>query len=48
MSLIPHKVVELVIDKEVNLLRAWRKHLGLPHKEVAQRTGTTQSALSQM
>ncbi len=47
-ALIPHEVVGLVIEKEFNLLKAWRKHLGLTQKEVAQRAGITQSALSQM
>ncbi|WP_319521325.1 helix-turn-helix domain-containing protein [uncultured Desulfosarcina sp.] len=47
-ALIPHEVVELVIEKEFNLLKAWRKHLGLTQKEVARRAGITQSALSQM
>lgn len=47
-ALIPHEVVELVIEKEFNLLKAWRKHLGLTQKEVANRAGITQSALSQM
>ena len=45
---IPHEVVELVIEKEFNLLKAWRKHLRLTQKEVARRAGITQSALSQM
>lgn len=47
-ALIPHEVVELVIEKEFNLLKAWRKHQGLTQKEVARRAGITQSALSQM
>jgi len=47
-ALIPHEVVERVIEKEFNLLKAWRKHLGLTQKEVAKKAGITQSALSQM
>jgi DNA-binding XRE family transcriptional regulator len=47
-ALIPHEVVELVIEKEFNLLKAWRKHLGLTQKIVAEKAGITQSALSQM
>lgn len=27
-TLIPHEVVEGVVGKEFNLLKAWRKHLG--------------------
>lgn len=47
-ALIPHEVVEQVIEKEFNLLKAWRKYLGLTQKEVAGKAGITQSALSQM
>ncbi|MBC2711074.1 MAG: helix-turn-helix transcriptional regulator [Desulfosarcina sp.] len=47
-TLIPHEVVERVIEKEFNLLKAWRKYLGLTQKEIAGRAGITQSALSQM
>ena len=47
-AVIPHKVVEWVIEKDFNLLKAWRKHLGLTQKEVARKAGITQSALSQM
>jgi DNA-binding XRE family transcriptional regulator len=47
-ALIPHEIVELLIEKEFNLLKAWRKHLGFTQKEVAERAGITQSALSQM
>ncbi len=45
---IPHDVVEIIAKEGCNLLRAWRKHLKLTQKEVAQRAGITQSALSQM
>lgn len=47
-ALIPHEVVELIIEKEFNLLKAWRKHLALTQKQVARKAGITQSALSQM
>ena len=47
-ALIPHEVVELVIEKDFNLLKAWRKYLGFTQKTVAQRAGISQSALSQM
>ena len=45
---IPHEVVGLVIKKGMNLVKAWRIHLGLTQKEVAKRAGISQSALSQM
>lgn len=45
---IPHEVVELVVKKDFNLVKAWRKHLGLTQKEVAKKAGITQAALSQM
>jgi DNA-binding XRE family transcriptional regulator len=47
-ALIPHEVVELTIKKNVNLVKAWRIHLGLTQKEVAKRAGVSQSALSQI
>jgi DNA-binding XRE family transcriptional regulator len=45
---IPHEVVGLVIKKGMNLVRAWRTHLGLTQREVAKRAGISQAALSQM
>ena len=45
---IPHEVVGMVIKNGWNLLKAWRKHLGLTQTEVARRAGISQSALSQM
>ena len=47
-ALIPHEVVSIVIDKDCNLLKAWRLHLGLTQKEVAAKVGISQAALSQM
>ena len=47
-STVPHVVVGLVIENGWNLLKAWRKHLGLSQKELAQRAGISQPALSQM
>ena len=45
---VPHEVVGLVIKKGMNLVRAWRTHLGLTQREVAKRAGISQAALSQM
>jgi DNA-binding XRE family transcriptional regulator len=45
---IPHEVVGLVIKKGMNLVKAWRTHLGLTQSEIAKKTGITQAALSQM
>ena len=47
-STVPHVVVGLLIENGWNLLKAWRKHLGLTQKELAERTGIRQPALSQM
>lgn len=47
-TLIPHEVVGLVVKNGWNLVKAWRKHLGLSQKELSQRAGITQPALSQM
>jgi DNA-binding XRE family transcriptional regulator len=45
---IPHEVVGLVIKKGMNLVKAWRTHLGLTQSEIAKKAGVTQAALSQM
>lgn len=45
---IPHEVVEIIIDKDCNLLKAWRIYKGMTQKEVAEKAGITQAALSQM
>jgi DNA-binding XRE family transcriptional regulator len=47
-AVIPHEVVELVIKNGWNLVKAWRKHLGISQKELAARAGVSQPALSQM
>lgn len=45
---IPHDVVGISVEKDCNLLKAWRIYKGLSQKEVAARAGITQAALSQM
>ena len=45
---VPQEVAERAILEDMPLLKAWRLHLGLTQKKVAQRAGISQSALSQM
>ncbi len=45
---VPHEVVGLIIKKGYNLIKAWRIHLGMTQKQVADKAGITQAALSQM
>jgi DNA-binding XRE family transcriptional regulator len=45
---IPHEVVDLHIEQEISIFRAWREYLGLSQAEVAGKAGITQAALSQM
>ena len=46
-STVPHHtVVGLLIKNSWNLLKAWRTHLRLSHKELAARAGISQPALS--
>ncbi len=45
---IPHEVVGLVVKKDMNLVKAWRTHLGMTQAEIAEKAGITQAALSQM
>lgn len=45
---IPHEVVSTMLENDWSLLRAWREYLGMTQKQVADRAGITQAALSQM
>lgn len=45
---IPGDVVNIMFDKDVSLLAAWRVYRGLSQKEAAEKAGISQSALSQM
>jgi DNA-binding XRE family transcriptional regulator len=47
-DLIPHEVVGMVAKRGFTLIRAWREHLNLTQKEVAENMGISQAALSQM
>lgn len=46
--LVPHEVVMAMIKNNVNHLGGWRIYRGLSQQEVAEQTGLTQSAISQM
>lgn len=45
---IPHEVVGMMIENDWNLVKAWRKHLGLSQEVLAKKAGISQPALSQM
>ena len=45
---IPHEGVGMLIEKDWNLVKAWRKHLGMSQKVLAKKAGISQPALSQM
>jgi len=45
---IPNEVVELMVKKRYNTVKAWRIYLGLTQKDVADKAGITQAAFSQM
>jgi transcriptional regulator with XRE-family HTH domain len=44
---LPNAVVNIVINKDMTPIRAWREHLGLTQTEVARRLGISQSAYAQ-
>lgn len=46
--LIPFEVVKIKLEQNINLLGAWRIYRNLSQYEVAEKTGLTQSAISQM
>ncbi len=45
---IPNEVVELMVKKRYNTVKAWRIYLGLTQKDIADKAGITQAAFSQM
>lgn len=47
-TLLPDEVVGITVKQDCNLLKAWRLHLGFTQKELAEKAGITQAALSQM
>ena len=47
-DVVPQKIAEMAILKDMPLIKAWRKYLGMTQKEVAQKARITQAALSQM
>ncbi|MBN6710704.1 helix-turn-helix transcriptional regulator [Haemophilus haemoglobinophilus] len=47
-AVIPHEVVMITINHNINLLGAWRIYRGLSQQDVAAKVGITQGAISQM
>jgi DNA-binding XRE family transcriptional regulator len=45
---IPHEVVGYQLKEGLSLIAAWRKHLKITQKELADRTGITQPAIAQI
>jgi transcriptional regulator with XRE-family HTH domain len=45
---VPNAVVNLVFERGVSPMAAWREHLGLTQAAVAERVGITQAAYAQM
>ena len=45
---VPEEVVSLIFLKKMSPVRAWREHLGLTQKEVADKLDLTQSAYSKI
>ena len=45
---IPHGVVNIMFDKDVSQIAAWRIYRGLTQTEAAKSAGITQAALSQI
>ncbi|MGX2966962.1 helix-turn-helix domain-containing protein [Ursidibacter sp. B-7004-1] len=44
---VPNEIVNIMIDEDVSLLAAWRIYRKLSQYDVAEKTGLTQSAISQ-
>lgn len=47
-TLIPHDVINKMIDDDISRIQAWREYLGFTQQEVASRLKISQAALSQM
>ena len=47
-DVVPQEVAEKAILEDIPLIKAWRLHLGLTQKYVAEKAGISQGALSQM
>jgi DNA-binding XRE family transcriptional regulator len=45
---IPQEVMNLMADKNISRVRAWREYLNFTQAEIAKHIGVTQAALSQM
>jgi DNA-binding XRE family transcriptional regulator len=45
---VPNDVVNVVFERGVSPMAAWREHLGLTQAAVAERIGITQAAYAQM
>jgi DNA-binding XRE family transcriptional regulator len=45
---VPNEIVNVVFERGVSPMAAWREHLGLTQAEVASRIGITQAAYAQM
>lgn len=45
---VPNEIVDVVYERGVSPMAAWREHLGLTQAEVASRIGIAQAAYAQM
>lgn len=45
---VPNDVVQIIAKDDISLLAAWRVYRGLSQYDVAEKLGTTQSAVSQL
>ena len=45
---IPHAIVKIMMEKEVNLFAAWRIHRGLTQAQVAEKAGMSMAELVQL
>ena len=45
---LPNEVVDIMVDKDVSVIAAWRIYRGLTQAQAADKAGITQAALSQI
>lgn len=44
----PHEIIEIMLEKNISCMAAWRVFRGLTQAQAAQKAGITQAALSQI
>jgi DNA-binding XRE family transcriptional regulator len=47
LTLVPNEILAFATNEGVSAIRAWREHLGLSQKDLAEKMGISQAAIAQ-